>query len=189
VLALRTGVPRFAANVPVDPFALLLCCGIMLGAVVVTRTASRLTAIAALGIIGFGMSLIYVLYGAPDLAMTQFVIEVLTVVLFVLVLHRMPQFTHFTTPAARVRDLVVSVLAGAFMSLLVIAAIEVDIAPRISNYYVQEAATLAHGRNIVNTILVDFRALDTLGELVVLSIAALGAFGLLRLRPRRRDLP
>jgi uncharacterized MnhB-related membrane protein len=77
---------------------------IVAGAITVTLTDSRLGAVAALGTVGYGVSLVYILYGAPDLAMTQFCIETLLIVLFVLVLYRLPLFTMLSTPAVRLRD-------------------------------------------------------------------------------------
>ncbi len=147
-----------------------------------TLTGSRLAAVIYLGVVGFSVSLVFVMYGAPDLAMTQMVVETLTVLLFIFVLHRMPRFSVLTDAATRVRDAALAVLFGGFMTVLIIAAQGVEIADPISGYFVENSVDKAFGRNFVNTILVDFRALDTLGELTVLAVAALGAFGLLRLR-------
>ena len=157
--------------------ALLIVCA----AIGATRTRSRLTAVVCLGAVGYGVSLVYIFYGAPDLAMTQFVIETLTVLIFVLVLYRLPRFTHFTSEFVKYRDMVLAGFAGAFVTILIIAALKIEIAPSISDYFAEHSAPKAYGRNIVNVILVDFRSLDTLGEILVLSIAAIGAFGLLRL--------
>ncbi len=144
-------------------------------------TNSRLTAVVCLGAVGYGVSLVYIFYGAPDLAMTQFVIETLTVLIFVLVLYRLPRFTHFTSEFVKYRDMLLAGGAGVFVTILTIAALKVEIAPTISTYFAEQSVPMAHGRNIVNVILVDFRSLDTMGELLVLAIAALGAYGLLRL--------
>ncbi len=157
--------------------ALMIICA----AIGATRTRSRLTAVVCLGAVGYGVSLVYIFYGAPDLAMTQFVIETLTVLIFVLVLYRLPRFTHFTSEFVKFRDMVLAGFAGAFITILIIAALRIEIAPTISDYFAENSASKAYGRNIVNVILVDFRSLDTLGEILVLSIAAIGAFGLLRL--------
>jgi multicomponent Na+:H+ antiporter subunit A len=164
-----------------EVFLLLI---INLAALNVVRVRSRLHAVASLGIVGYGVSLIFVLYGAPDLAMTQFVTETLTLLLFVLVLHKLPAFRRYSNRSTMLRDVAVAGLAGAFMFSIVLASLRVKIAPSISDYFVENSYPLAHGRNIVNVILVDFRALDTLGEITVLVVAALGAFGLLR-RTRR----
>ena len=160
-----------------------LVAGIILaGALTVTLTDSRLGAVAALGTVGYGVSLVYIIYGAPDLAMTQFCIETLAIVLFVLVLYRLPLFTQFTGPAIKLRDAAMAAAIGGLMSLLMLYVISQPLVPHVSEYFLANSLTAAHGRNVVNVILVDFRALDTLGELTVLAVAALGVFGLLKHR-------
>ncbi len=156
----------------------ILILGAALSATVVQ---SRLAAVASLGVVGYGVSLIYILYGAPDLAMTQFLIESLTVILFVLAFYHLPQFTHLSSRSSRVRDILIAALAGGLMTALVLSATGVLYFPSISDYFVENALPLGHGRNIVNVILVDFRALDTMGEITVLGIAAIGVYVLLKL--------
>jgi len=143
---------------------------------------SRIAAIAALGVVGYGVALIYVLYGAPDLALTQLVVETLTVVLFVLVVYHMPAFSKISRPTNRIRDVIVAVLAGGIMTVLVLVAQKIQLQPTISSYFAEKSIPLAHGRNIVNVILVDFRAIDTLGEITVLSVAAIGVYAMLKLK-------
>jgi multicomponent Na+:H+ antiporter subunit A len=166
----------------------LLIAGVILAATVaVTQAQSRLAAVAALGSIGYGIALLYILFGAPDLAMTQFAIETLTVLLFVLVIYRLPRFGRITSRAARLRDAVIAVSAGAMMTMLVLIVTASPKESDLTSYFAENSATLAQGRNIVNVILVDFRAFDTLGEIVVLSVAAAGVYSLLKLRPTRDD--
>jgi multicomponent Na+:H+ antiporter subunit A len=155
---------------------------ILAAAIFTTLTRSRLSAIAAMGVIGYSVALIFVLFGAPDLAMTQIMVESLTVILFVLVFYHLPRFGNFSSGAVRMRDAAVAVSAGALITAIVIAAAGTQLHPKISEYFSENSATLAHGRNIVNVILVDFRGLDTLGEITVLAIAAIGVFALLKLR-------
>lgn len=151
--------------------------------VMVVRASSRLVAVAALGVVGYGVAVIFMLFGAPDLAITQFTIETLAVILFVLVLYRLPRFAVLSSPAARLRDALVALAAGGLMSILVVAASGVWRPPRLTEYFAQNSLLLAYGRNVVNVILVDFRSLDTLGEITVLAVAAIGIYALLRLRP------
>jgi multicomponent Na+:H+ antiporter subunit A len=141
---------------------------------------SRLAAVALLGVVGYGVSLIYILYGAPDLAMTQVLIESLTVILFVLAFYHLPQFTHLSPTSTRVRDVLIALLTGGLMTALVMSATGVLFYPSISDYFVENSLPLGHGRNIVNVILVDFRAFDTMGEITVLGIAAIGVYILLK---------
>jgi multicomponent Na+:H+ antiporter subunit A len=150
-----------------------------------TISKSRLAAVASMGAIGFGIALIYLLYGAPDLAMTQFLIESLTVVLFVVAFYHLPRFSDFSTRLARIRDIFIAVCAGALMTALVLSSIGGQLFPTISRYFAENAYTLGHGRNVVNVILVDFRGIDTLGEITVLGISAIGVFALLKLREKK----
>jgi multicomponent Na+:H+ antiporter subunit A len=162
---------------------------IVLALLTVATTSSRLTAIAALGVVGYGVALIFMLYGAPDLAMTQFLIETLTVILFVLMFYHLPRFTTLTVRRERARDILVAVLGGGLMTTLTLIGISVEHDKTVSAFYAESSKVLAHGRNIVNVILVDFRALDTLGEITVLAVAAIGVFALLKLRlaPRHEE--
>lgn len=147
-------------------------------ATVLART--RLAAITSLGLAGYGVSIMFIMFGAPDLAMTQIAIDTLTVILFVLVFLRLPDFRVISSRGERLRDLVVAVMAGVLMTVLVTMASSVPDRQSISSWFGEQSVPAAHGRNVVNVILVDFRALDTLGEITVLGIAALGVFALLR---------
>jgi multicomponent Na+:H+ antiporter subunit A len=155
---------------------------VLAGAGTAVASTSRLTAVVALGLVGFGVALVYALFGAPDLALTQFLVETLTVLLFVLVFYRLPRVIDRSLGGTRLRDAVLAVGFGSLMTLLVLASLERSLAEPISAYFAENSVTAAFGRNVVNVILVDFRALDTLGEIIVLAIAALGVLALLRLR-------
>jgi multicomponent Na+:H+ antiporter subunit A len=155
---------------------------ILLAALMAVRTRSRLAAVAALGVVGYGVALVYVLFGAPDLAMTQFLIETLMVLLFVLVLYHLPRFQMLSTEPERWRDLFFAGAAGALMTVLVLVASGEERTAHLSEFFARASQPEAHGRNIVNVILVDFRALDTLGEIIVLAVAGIGVYALLKLR-------
>lgn len=159
---------------------------IMVTAVVAALVAeSRLAAVAALGVVGLVVALVFLLFGAPDLAITQFLVETLTVILLVLVLYHLPRFARLSTAPRRFRDLAIALSAGALVTSLVLGVASVQPDPAVSAYYAEHSVPLAHGRNIVNVILVDFRALDTLGEITVLAVAAVGVHGLLKLRLKK----
>jgi multicomponent Na+:H+ antiporter subunit A len=158
---------------------------ILLAVLATVLLKKRLAAIAALGVVGYGVALIFVLFGAPDLAMTQFLVETLTVILFLLVFYHLPETRFVSEKTARWRDAALAAAAGAVMTAFVLAGTPENILP-ISAYFEEHSVTHGHGRNIVNVILVDFRGLDTLGEITVLSVAAIGVYGLLKLR-RRAD--
>ena len=155
---------------------------ILLASPVATFTSSRLGAVTALGVVGYSIALLFILFGAPDLAMTQFLIETLMVILFVLVFYFLPRFTILSSTRERWRDAVVALLAGALMTAITLVATDVTFYPPISRYFAEQSVPAAHGRNIVNVILVDFRALDTLGEITVLGVAGVGVFALLKLK-------
>ncbi|MDN3523433.1 putative monovalent cation/H+ antiporter subunit A [Halomonas ramblicola] len=157
------------------------------GAIAACVMRSRLAAVAAVGIMGFSIALTFVLFSAPDLAITQLLVETLTVILLVLVLFRLPRFATLSTPVERLRDLVVAGLAGGMITLLMLAVLGGERLPRISDYMVANSQPLGHGHNIVNVILVDIRALDTLGEIYVLALAAIGVYAMLRFHAGEYD--
>jgi len=164
-------------------YELAVCLLIPIACWATIRTTSRISAIVALGVVGYSMALLFVLYGAPDLAMTQFLVETLTVVLFVFAFYRLPREHLTSLGPARVRDGLIAVSVGGLMAGLVLLSTVGQPLREISNYYVEHAVPDAHGRNVVNVILVDFRALDTLGEITVLALAAAGVYSLIKLRP------
>lgn len=156
---------------------------ILIGAVVLTvSTYSRLTAVVGTSVIGYAICLMFVYYSAPDLAMTQFTIDTLTVVLFVFVLFNLPPFLNLANKKVLIRDSIVAIIFGVILSLIAIKVLQVPTKIEISNYYGEFAYTLAKGKNVVNVILVDFRGFDTMFEIVVLSIAALGVYSLIKLK-------
>jgi multicomponent Na+:H+ antiporter subunit A len=162
---------------------------LIVAAVFASATQSRLGSVASMGVLGFGVALTFILFSAPDLGITQLLVETLTVILLVLVLFRLPEFVNLSSPFERYRDLAVATFAGVVMTLLILAALDVQYFESISNYYIENSAPLAHGRNIVNVILVDFRALDTLGEIFVLSLAALGVLSMIKLKAEDQHKP
>jgi multicomponent Na+:H+ antiporter subunit A len=161
----------------------LLAVVILLAAVAAVLTRSRLSAAAALGVVGYGVALIFVLFGAPDLAMTQFMIETLTVILFVLVFYHLPRFAILSNRFAVTRDAALALAAGALITTIVLIGSGIQLYPKISEYFIDNSLPLGHGRNIVNVVLVDFRGFDTLGEITVLAVAGIGVYALLKLRP------
>ena len=136
---------------------------------------SRIATIIAMGVIGYGISLIYLYYSAVDLAITQILVETLVVVMFVLVLQKLPKFAKLSSKKTKIRDLLIALSFGSVMTVMAIKAIHLDLNHPISDYFVEKSYLEAFGKNVVNVILVDFRALDTMGEVIVLIIAATGA--------------
>ena len=162
---------------------------IPIGALTAIISQSRLVAVAALGVVGYSVAFIFVLFGAPDLAMTQFMIETLTVILFVLVFYHLPRFSILSTRRALVRDALMALGFGGVITVIVSVGAGIQLYPKISDYFIDNSLSLAHGRNIVNAILVDFRGFDTFGEITVLAVAGVGVYGLLKLKPDKENKP
>jgi len=159
---------------------------ISLSALLSVFSKNGIFTVTAMAVTGYGISLIYLYYSAIDLAITQIIVETLMVVMFVLVLRGLPKFTKLSSKSTKIRDATIALCFGGIMTLLSLKAINVDLSPSISDYFVDNSALLAYGKNIVNVILVDFRALDTLGEITVLVIAALGVSTLLNIKKPKK---
>ncbi|HMP74125.1 MAG TPA: putative monovalent cation/H+ antiporter subunit A [Kiritimatiellia bacterium] len=155
---------------------------IILSIIGAVGSRSRMAAIASLGVTGYAVALLFVLYSAPDLAMTQLVIETLTVILIVLAFYHLPPFRSRTTGRAQIRDILVAGAVGVFFAALTLLANVTNLSPPISRYFSEQSWASAYGKNVVNVILVDFRAIDTLGEIAVLVLAGIGAVALLSLK-------
>lgn len=156
---------------------------ILIGALyIIVTTKSRLTSVVSTSVIGYCICLLFVFYSAPDLAMTQFTIDTLTTVLFVLVLYKLPPFINFVRQGILIRDAIVALGFGIIISLIALRVLYEPNTTAISDFYGENAYLLAKGKNVVNVILVDFRGMDTMFETVVLSIAALGVYSLIKLR-------
>lgn len=156
-------------------------------ALIVVLARSRLAQIAAAGAVGYGVALFYLLFGAPDLAFTQFMVETLSVVIIVLILLRLPiQERIKRSRTQRLREGTMALVLGAGVTLFLMGVTDDPLDQRISEYYLRNSVPEAHGHNVVNVILVDFRALDTLGEITVVLIAGVSALVALRFRPGRR---
>jgi multicomponent Na+:H+ antiporter subunit A len=142
---------------------------------------SRVVALISMGVIGFGITIIFIAYSGVDLAITMIMVETLDVILAMAVVYHLPRYQNFSSTGARMRDALVATLVGAFFMVLVLQAGTSSLETPISDYFKEASYSLAYGRNIVNVILVDFRALDTLGEITVISIAALGIYAMIKL--------
>ena len=141
---------------------------------------SRIATIITMGVAGYGIALLFMYYSAIDLAITQIIVETLILVMFVLILQRLPLFARLSSKTTRLRDLFIALSFGSAMTVLALKSINVNFNHPISDFMIENSYTKAYGQNVVNVILVDFRALDTLGEVTVLVVAALGVFVLLK---------
>jgi multicomponent Na+:H+ antiporter subunit A len=160
---------------------------IPIAALMAIISPSRLSAVAALGVVGYSVALIFVLFGAPDLAMTQFMVETLTVILFVLVFYHLPRFARLSGWPTVLRDALVALGFGTLITVIVSVGSGIQLYPKISDYFIEHSLGLAHSRNVVNAILVDFREFDTFGEIIVLAVAGVGVYALLKLKPGQEN--
>lgn len=164
-----------------DPVALIAFGGLMFASVLtVAMHRRRMVSLIMLGVVGLLISLGFAKFSAPDLALTQLSVEIVTVVLLMLALFFLPQYTKETSSRWRIsRDMIWAAAIGLGTTLLTLAVLTRDLSP-ISGYFLENSVSGGGGTNVVNVILVDFRGFDTLGEIVVLSIAGLGIFSLLQ---------
>jgi multicomponent Na+:H+ antiporter subunit A len=153
---------------------------IIAGTLLVLVTNSRIVALAGLGVGGIGVALIFIMYSAPDVAITQLLVELLVVVLLALVFLRMPGLRDAGGADHSLPNAVLAGLVGIATTAVLLLVVDQPFDRRLTTYFEGASWTEAFGRNIVNVILVDFRALDTFGEIAVVMIAALGAFVLLK---------
>lgn len=168
-------LPRFADS----PGEVAVTALIIVAAAAAATIRRRLSAVLCLGAVGYGMSLLYVLRGAPDLALTQLGIETLGAVLFVLVLRVLPnEFRERATPLGRMVRLAISGAVGLFVFVFALVASGARTARPVSDEFLARSVSEGGGSNVVNVILVDFRGFDTLGEITVLTVAALGLVAL-----------
>ncbi|GHG09567.1 Na+/H+ antiporter subunit A [Deinococcus piscis] len=163
-------------------FSLLLILVLLLaGGVGVVLARNRLTAVILMGLTGFGTAATFLFFRAPDLALTQMVIETVTVVLFLLAFRYLPGIRSLPrTRPQYITDISLAVASGVAMFVLVLAS-QPSLKESIAPYYLVNSYKGGGGNNVVNVTLVDFRGFDTLGEITVVGMVALAVLGLVRL--------
>ncbi|MFA9416866.1 hydrogen gas-evolving membrane-bound hydrogenase subunit E [Natrinema sp. HArc-T2] len=174
-------------------FEVTLAMGLVLlvavvGALAVVLSDTHVAGVLTLSILGFMVAIFYILASAPDLALTQLVVETLVLVLFLLVIEEIPA-TERIAVGTTVRDIVVSLVVGvtAFVTVLVSSGVRPEGSTDIARYFAAQAVPEGGGTNIVNVTLVDFRGFDTLGELAVIALAAISILTLIVMRGRGDD--
>ena len=181
------------ANLPAPSFGFYAIWSIGMAALLATvlQHQQRLLSLILLGAVGLGVSLTFVYFSAPDLALTQLLVEVATVMLMMLALHHLPAQSAVQTQGSslrRLRDAVIALTAGTAVACLVwqVLALPFD---SISPYFLATTKALGGGENAVNVIIVDYRGFDTLGEITVMGMAALIIYALLRDQVNTATLP
>ncbi|MGC0251477.1 DUF4040 family protein [Pseudactinotalea sp. Z1748] len=187
VLIAVVGLARFAGlpqvvgvrSQPLDWLLVILILGGVVGAVL---APTRVGAIVVTGVVGFSTTLWYYVLGAADVALTQLLVEILTVLVMVLVLRRLPERFRPASSRRRVGAGALALAAGAATTVGVLALTGRRPLSPAGEFYLGQGEDLSGGQNVVNTILVDFRALDTLGELTVLGVAGVTVAAILAAR-------
>ena len=148
----------------------------------VIRSDTYISSVLTLSILGFMVSIFYLLMDAPDLVMTQLVVESLSLIIFLLVLDSIPEYTKKISVSRKIRDILISASAGLLVFMSVIYSKAEKTPEKLSEYYIENALPGSGGTNVVNVILVDFRGLDTMGEISVIFMAGLAILMLFRMR-------
>jgi len=161
---------------------------VMMGAsIAIVFVKSRITAILLNGVLGYSIAILFVVFRAPDLALTQIIVETVTTALFLLCFYFLPEWTkEKSTRSTKVFNGIIAISVGTVVTVLALIVQGNKMFESISVYF-EDSYELAGGKNIVNTILGDFRAFDTMLEVVVLFIAGIGVFTLIKLKARKGD--
>ncbi|BDH59969.1 Na+/H+ antiporter subunit A [Lysinibacillus sp. PLM2] len=171
----------------VDHYELLLVFIMIFASIALIFVKSRISIVLLNGVLGYSVAFFFVTFRAPDLALTQLVVESVTTALFLICFKFLPEIKP--EKPSTIRKLskgVISLLVGLTVTIVGLAVVNYDKFEAISSYF-EDSYTLAGGKNIVNTILGDFRAFDTMLEVVVLFIAGLGVYSLIKLKARKED--
>ncbi|WP_052745704.1 hydrogen gas-evolving membrane-bound hydrogenase subunit E [Allosalinactinospora lopnorensis] len=177
--------PRAPGTTRIEDWLIVAVLAAAVAAIAATRF--RIAAVCLLGVIGFVVAMWFLMLGAPDLALTQLLIEFLTVAVAVLALSRLPALFQ---PGGRLRtgaSAAIALLAGAGATVVAFAFTGRRGPSAVRDYYLSESEEATGGTNVVNTILVDFRALDTLGEITVLAAVAIGVAAFVESTPLLRS--
>jgi multicomponent Na+:H+ antiporter subunit A len=155
---------------------------IAVSTIVVAFSGRRLVAIGGLAGVGAGTALIFLIFGAPDIALTQLLVETLTLIILSLILLRLPPLKEARKRPVgrRLVDGAVALSAGGVVASLLMRVLQLPMDRTLTDFFESQSYLLAHGRNIVNVILVDFRSLDTFGEITVVVLAAWAGVALIR---------
>jgi multicomponent Na+:H+ antiporter subunit A len=175
------GVPLGVDQLASSPLQLVVAIAVVAAALGTAVVRRRLSTVILLGGVGFGVAVLFVLQGAPDLALTQLLIDTLSIGIFVLVLRRLPE--NFTQPVFRLGNgvrIVISLAVGGLVTVLALAVTSARTGTGAAAEFLARSLPEGGGKNVVNVILTDFRALDTLGEVTVLAVAAIGVLSMVR---------
>lgn len=183
----HTPATAVAWDYPLQIVVAIIMCG---AAIASAMVGQRITAVLLVGMTGYGLVALFGFHGAPDLALTQALVETVTLVVFVLVLRRLPhKIADRHKPTHRIPRALLGLLVGGAMAAVAIIALSSRTAAPISEQLPELAYVEGHGQNVVNVILVDIRAWDTMGEISVLVAVATGVASLLFVTGREGQAP
>lgn len=158
-----------------------------IGAVVAARTSALLPGLVGVGVVGYASALFFLLHGAPDLALTQFAVETLVLIVLMAIMVRLPERAESTRSSKeRWIDGGLALVFGLVVFVALANMLSLPFDSSLSDFFGASSFHEAHGQNVVNVIIVDYRALDTMGEIAVVGFAALSVWSLLRRRNRVR---
>lgn len=174
----------------VNIFALFLAIWILVTAFATLWVQSYFVGLIFLGLFGSSVALFFVINAAPDVAMTQVLIETLIIIMVVLNFSRHPMLSKIKKEKMiwRAINITISLVIGFSFTVLLLIITDLPFSDKIGNYFLENSRTLGHGSNVVNVILVDFRSFDTLGEIIVIAVSALGVFGLIKKKFSNEDI-
>ncbi|NEU30093.1 Na+/H+ antiporter subunit A [bacterium LRH843] len=171
-----------STNAPVLFYEGILFAIAVIAAVSIIFAKSRLASIIILGVLGYVVALFFIIFSAPDLALTQLVVETVTVALFLLCYYHLPELRKEKSPSrVNIMNLVVALGVGTTVTIIALSAGSIQVFDSISDFFLN-AYELAGAKNMVNAILDDFRGFDTMLEILVLCMAGLGVYMLIKLR-------
>jgi multicomponent Na+:H+ antiporter subunit A len=184
---IRFGMSEYA---PITFYELMAILALIVSAVSIPFVNSRLTAIILTGMTGYMVTLFFVLFRAPDLALTQMIVETVSVMLFLLCFYHLPKLKkERISLRIKIPNLFISIGVGVVVTVIALSAGSESPFESIAGYFLENSYLEAGGKNVVNVILVDFRGFDTLLEITVLGIAALGIYALIKLEMSDTVLP
>lgn len=189
-MLLFTGAFSFdmSDDAPISLYEWLIVLVMMVAGIAILFARSRVTATLLNGVLGFSIAVLFVLFSAPDLALTQLVVETVTTALFLLCFYFLPEWKKEATPVtSKAVNLAIAISVGVVFTLVALSVQSGQLFASISSYF-EDAFELAGGKNIVNTILGDFRAFDTMLEVVVLFIGGIGVYTLVKLKNGKEKL-
>ncbi len=180
---------NFKGHAPFSFYEAVLLVALIAAAVSIPFAKNRLSAVIMTGAVGYLVTLLFVLFRAPDLALTQMIVETVSVALFLLCFYHLPELQRGRSSRRYLSvNMIVAIAVGIVMTFVALAASGTASLESISTFFIQESYNLAGGKNVVNVLLVDFRGFDTILEIMVLGVASLSIYSMINLNLEAKDL-